>query len=135
MHKSIDEMLEAKEMVLAGEHREVLKTYRLFAEDSGWLARIKEAINTGLTAEASVEKVRNDTQARFGKQTNPYFRERLHDFNDLANRFLQHLLRKIGVINKEYLLEKFILFARNMGPAELLDYDRFQLSGLVLEGG
>ena len=135
MHKPIDEMLEAKEMVLAGQHREVLKTYRLFAEDAGWLARIKEAINTGLTAEAGVEKVRNDTQARFGKQTNPYFRERLHDFNDLANRFLQHLLGKNGVINKEDLPEKFILFARNMGPAELLDYDRFQLSGLVLEGG
>ena len=91
MHRSIDEMLKAKEMVLGGEHREVLKTYRLFAEDAGWLARIKEAINTGLTAEAAVEKVRNDTQARFGKQTNPYFRERLHDFNDLANRLLQHL--------------------------------------------
>ena len=40
MHKSIDEMLEAKEMVLAGDHREVFKTYRLFAEDAGWLARI-----------------------------------------------------------------------------------------------
>ena len=39
MHKSIDEMLEAKEMLLAGEHREVLKTYRLFAEHAGWLAR------------------------------------------------------------------------------------------------
>ena len=135
MHRSIDEMLEAKEMVLGGEHREVLETYRLFAEDAGWLARIKEAINTGLTAEAAVEKVRNDTQARFGKQTNPYFRERLHDFNDLANRLLQHLLGNNGVNNKEDLPEKFILFARNMGPAELLDYDRSQLSGLVLEGG
>ena len=99
------------------------------------MARIKEAINTGLTAEAGVEKVRNDTQARFGKQTNPYFRERLYNFNDLDNRFLQHLLGENGAINKEDLPEKFILFARNMGPAELLDYDRFQLSGQVLEGG
>ena len=72
MHKSIDELLETKELLAGGEHREILETYRLFAEDVGWLSRIKEAISTGLTAEAAVEKVRNDTQARFGKQQDPY---------------------------------------------------------------
>ena len=135
MYMAIDDLLKTKEMVPGGEHREVLETYRLFAEDVGWLSRIKEAINTGLTAEAAVEKVRNDTQARFGKQKDPYFRERLHDFNDLANRLLQHLIGKSGVNSKQDLPDKFILFARDMGPAELLDYNPSQLCGLVLEGG
>ena len=135
MHKSIDELLETKELLAGGEHREILETYRLFAEDVGWLSRIKEAITTGLTAEAAVEKVRNDTQARFGKQQDPYFKERLHDFNDLANRLLQHLGGRSDVIKKKDLPANFILFARNMGPAELLDYDPNLLRGLVLEGG
>ena len=66
MHGAIDAMLEASDVVNGGEHRDILETYRMFAEDAGWLARITEAINTGLTAEAAVEKVRNDTRARFG---------------------------------------------------------------------
>ena len=92
MHGAIDQMLEAKGVVEGGEHRDILETYRMFAEDAGWLAKISESINNGLTAEAAVEKVRNDTRARFRKQKDRYFRERLHDFDDLAHRLLQHLV-------------------------------------------
>ena len=135
MHGAIDEMLEATDVSAGGEHRDILETYRMFAEDAGWVARITEAVNTGLTAEAAVEKVRNDTRARFRKQTDPYFRERLHDFDDLANRLLHHLMGSSAEPEEEYLPDEIILFARNMGPAELLDYDRDRLRGLILEGG
>ncbi len=135
MHGAIDAMLEASDVAIGGEHRDILETYRMFAEDAGWLARITEAINTGLTAEAAVEKVRNDTRARFRKNTDPYFRERLHDFNDLANRLLHHLVEPVSDTAAKDLPSDLILFARNMGPAELLDYDRTRLRALVLEGG
>ena len=57
MHGAIDAMLQATDVANGGEHRDILETYRMFAEDAGWLARIGEAIDSGLTAEAAVEKV------------------------------------------------------------------------------
>ena len=135
MHGAIDQMLEAKDVVEGGEHRDILETYRMFAEDAGWLAKISESINNGLTAEAAVEKVRNDTRARFRKQTDRYFRERLHDFDDLAHRLLQHLVGANKTRKYTKSPTDIILIARNMGPAELLDYERTSLKGLVLEEG
>src|SRR5690606_39761722 len=57
---SIDDMLERREVAFEGEHREVLEAYRMFANDRGWVRRLEEAINNGLTAEAAVEKVQSD---------------------------------------------------------------------------
>jgi phosphotransferase system enzyme I (PtsP) len=86
---SIDDMLETEDLSHAGEHREVLQAYRMFANDRGWLQRMLEAVNTGLTAEAAVERVQNDTRARLQRAADPYIRDRLHDFDDLANRLLR----------------------------------------------
>ena len=136
MYGAIDQMLESDDLVQGGEHRDILEAYRMFAEDAGWLARIDEAIASGLTAEAAVEKVRNDTRARFRSQTDPYLRERLHDFDDLAHRLLQHLVGREAMSGDVGPMpDDIILIARNMGPAELLDYDRTKLKGLVLEEG
>lgn len=135
MHGALDAMLADRKMAGEGEHRDILETYRMIAEDAGWLSRISDAIGGGLTAEAAVERVHSDTRARFRNQSDPYLRERLHDFDDLANRLLQHLLGSNGNGSMEDLPDNIILFARTMGPAELLDYDRRKLKGLVLEDG
>ena len=73
----------------AGEHREVLEAYRMFAHDQGWLRRMREAVKGGLTAEAAVERVQNDTRARMLRQNDPYWRERLRDLDDLSDRLLR----------------------------------------------
>jgi phosphotransferase system enzyme I (PtsP) len=130
MHGALDVMLEATH----GEHRDILETYRMIAEDAGWIGRIEEAIDSGLTAEAAVQKVQNDLRARLIQATDPYLRERVHDLDDLANRLLQHLIGTSGPVQGE-LPERTILVARSMGPAELLDYDPARLKGLVLEEG
>lgn len=117
----------------AGEYREVLETFRLIANDRGWLRRLREAINTGITAEAAVERVQNDTRARMLRQTDPYLRERLHDLDELANRLLHQLTGQSLVASPDSLPDNAILVARSMGAAALLDYDRRQLRGLVLE--
>jgi len=135
MHGAIDQMLESKEVIISGEHKEILEAYKIFAEDSGWLAKISEAIKNGLTAEGAVDKVRNDTRARFRKQTDQYFRERMHDFDDLAHRLLQHLVGAEKANKKIKLPKDIVLIARNMGPAELLDYDKTSLKALILEKG
>lgn len=132
---SIDDLLDRGDMARDGEHREVLEAYRMFANDRGWVRRMEEAISNGLTAEAAVEKVQSDNRARMMRQQDPYLRERLHDFDDLAYRLLRELLGKpLGPVTEE-ISGDYIVVARNMGAAELLDYNRDNLRGLVLEEG
>ncbi|MGF9694647.1 phosphoenolpyruvate--protein phosphotransferase [Rhizobium sp. 0TCS1.26] len=132
---SIDDMLSRREVSQEGEHREVLETYRMFAHDQGWVRRMEEAIRNGLTAEAAVEKVQSDTKARMMRLTDPYLRERMHDFDDLANRLLRQLTGYSGRAFDDGFPTDAIIFARAMGAAELLDYPRENLRGLVLEDG
>ena len=135
MQRSIDRMLSSSELAHGGEHRDILETYRMFAEDRGWLGRIREAVESGLTAEAAVQKVRDDTRARMKQITDPYIRERLTDLEDLANRLQHHLSGGATTAAVETEAEDVVLVARNMGPAELMDYDRKRLRALVLEEG
>ncbi|MFO1058076.1 MAG: phosphoenolpyruvate--protein phosphotransferase [Dongiaceae bacterium] len=135
MHTALDDLLAASDIAGGGEHRDVLESYRMFAQDSGWLGRIAEAIRGGLTAEAAIQRVQDDTRARMSQIADPYLRERLHDFDDLANRLFQHLGGAVQTTPSGELPESFVLVARNMGPAELLDYDRRRLRGLALEEG
>src|SRR5690348_1912253 len=135
LRTSLDEMLEHGDVVEGGEHRDVLEAYRMFAYDRGWVHKLEEAVLTGLTAEAAVERVQSDTRARMLRQTDPYLRERLHDLDDLANRLMRQLTGRDHAPARESLPENAILVARSMGPAALLDYDRKRLRGLVLEEG
>ena len=132
---SIDKLIDRGDQAGPGEHREVLETFRMFAHDQGWLRRLREAVMTGLTAEAAVERVQNDARAKLQRRTDPYMRERLHDLDDLANRLLHQLTGQPFVTANDDLPDNAILVARTMGPAALLDYDRKKLRGLVLEEG
>ena len=132
---SIDELIERGDVAHHGEHREVLETFRMFAHDQGWLRRMREAVLSGLTAEAAVERVQSDNRARMLRQTDPYLRDRLHDLDDLANRLLHRLVGRDLVAERGSLPDNAIIVARSMGPAALLDYDRSRLRGLVLEEG
>ena len=132
MRHSLDLLIESGNMG-PGEHRDVLETFRLFAHDRGWLRRLREAVATGLTAEAAVERVQNDTRAKLQRQTEPYIRERLHDLDDLANRLLHQLTGQGFVGTHEELPANSVIVARSMGPAALLEYDRAKIRGLVLE--
>src|SRR5437588_9174356 len=133
LRSDLDVLLERGEVSDTGEHRDVLEAYRMFAYDRGWMHRLEEAVATGLTAEAAVERVQSDTRARMLRATDPYLRERLHDLDELANRLMHQLLGKDYAPARNSLPENAILIARSMGPAALLDYDRKRLRGLVLE--
>jgi phosphotransferase system, enzyme I, PtsP len=135
MRSDLDVLLERGEVADGGEHRDVLEAYRMFAYDRGWVHRLEEAVATGLTAEAAVERVQSDTRARMLRATDPYLRERLHDLDELANRLMHQLLGQDYAPARDRLPENAILVARAMGPAALLDYDRKRLRGLVLEEG
>ena len=115
------------------EQTEVLETYRMFANSKGWMRRMEEDISRGLSAEAAVEKEQSLARARMGKVTDSYLRERLSDLDDLSNRLLR-ILTGQGRDMGAKLPDDPILVARNIGPAELLDYGR-SLKGIILEAG
>jgi phosphotransferase system enzyme I (PtsP) len=135
MQRALDDMIATHDVAASGETREILETYRMFAEDHGWMQRMTEAIQTGLTAEAAVQRVQDETRRRMAQITDPYLRERLSDLEDLTNRLLRHLTGERSAARLADLPDDMVLVAHSMGPAELLDYDRRRLRAIVLEEG
>lgn len=135
LREQIEGIMGQAEFAGGGDHHEVLETYKMFAYDEGWLRRINEAIESGLTAEAAIDRVQAKTRARMRSIEDPYLRERLTDLDDLANRLLRIVAGQLGTAAQLGLGADTILIARNLGPAELLEYDRRWLKGVVLEEG
>ncbi len=136
LRDSLDEMLSHEHLSGAGEHRDVLEAYQMFAHDRGWERRLREAVQSGLTADAAVDRVRNSQRAKMLQQNEAFWRERQRDFDDLSDRLMRILAgRSGGPIEPQEMPPDTILVSRTMGPAELLDYDRTRLRGLVVEDG
>ncbi len=135
----IDQLRAAVDNMLVGarsvdpEQAQMLEAYRMFANSSGWLRRMKADIENGLSAEAAVEKEQSLARARLAKSPDPYLRERLHDLDDLSNRLLR-ILTGQGADVRADMPENPILVARNIGPGELLEYGK-KIKGIVLEEG
>lgn len=135
MREQIDRMASQAEFGVGGEHDEVIETYKMFAYDEGWSRRINEAIDSGLTAEAAIERVQQRTRMRMRQIDDPLLRDRMHDLEDLSNRLLRIVSGQMGTAAQMGLRQDSILIARNLGPAELLEYDKRRLKGVVLEEG
>ncbi|MBL8567429.1 MAG: phosphoenolpyruvate--protein phosphotransferase [Hyphomicrobiaceae bacterium] len=136
LRAGLDEMLGHQQLASDGDHRDVLEAYRMFAHDRGWERRLREAVQSGLTAEAGVERVQNSARARMLRQADAYWAERQRDFDDLSDRLLRILAgRSSGSHLPVDMPSDTVLVARTMGPAELLDYDPAKLRGLVIEDG
>jgi len=135
MREQIDHMAREAEFGTTGEHQEILETYRMFAYDEGWSRRINEAIDSGLTAEAAIERVQQRMRARMRDIDDPLLQERMHDLEDLSNRLLRIVSGRMGTAAQTGLAHDTVLIARNLGPAELLEYDRRRLKAVLLEEG
>jgi phosphotransferase system, enzyme I, PtsP len=132
LQAQIDEMLDGHQAVL-GPSYDLLETYKMLAYSRSWNHSLTEAVKSGVTAEVAVERVRNEQRAGLGQARDPYLRERVHDLEDLNDRLLRHLAGDGG--KARVLPDDAILIARNLGPAELLEYDRGKLKGILLEEG
>ena len=135
MRDQIDRMTREADFGVAGEHQDILAMYKMFAYDEGWIRRINEAIESGLTAEAAIERVQQRTRMRMREIGDPLLADRMHDLEDLSNRLLRIVSGQLGTAAQLGLRQDSILIARNLGPAELLEYDRRRLKGVVLEEG
>ena len=135
LQESFDRHMQDAKMEEGDEKRELIETYLLFTQDRGWLSRIDEAIGSGLTAEAGVKKVQEELRAKMSQLASPYIKERIQDLEDLSNHLLQVLLGKELTPSALELPDEFILVARTLGPAELLNYDHKRIKGLIIEEG
>ncbi len=132
MRLSVDAMVTIDAGAMMGEPRDVLETYRLLAHDPAWAERLREGVQSGLTAEASIDRARREHRARLEKATDPYLRERLFDLEDLDNRLLRALAGENGQGRREF-GEGSVLVARRLGPADLLEYRQSGLAGILIE--
>lgn len=128
LRSSVDTMLSSDD--LGSVSREVLETYRLFAYDRGWKERLRAAVFSGMNAESAVDHVQGENRSRMQQARSPYLRERLHDLDDLSFRLLRHLSGEPD--KRPDIPDEAIIIARFMGPADLLEYDRAKIRGLVL---
>jgi phosphotransferase system enzyme I (PtsP) len=110
--------------------REVLEAYRLVAADAGWLKRVADVIDSGLSAEAAVQRVAGELHDRMRRIADPYLRERLSDLEDLAGRLLGALA---GDQSRPEVPPNGILLARRLGPAELLDWHAAGIQAVAVE--
>ncbi len=133
LREQVDEMTSLARLSASAEQREVVETYRMFANSRGWINRIKSHIRDGLSAGAAVEMEQSNYRARLGQASDAYLKERLNDLDDLSNRLLRTLTGQ-GMNNPADMPEDPILVARQVGPGELLEYGR-DLKGVVLESG
>ncbi len=132
LRSSVDDMLSGNQS-LSGEQKQVLEAYRMFANSRSWKRRMEEDVSNGLSAEAAVEKEQSLARTRLTRSGDAYMRERLSDLDDLSNRLLR-ILTGQGSDTGAEMPDNPILVARNIGPAELLDYGK-TLKGIVLEEG
>jgi phosphotransferase system, enzyme I, PtsP len=129
---ALQEMLDGDPGRISGVSREVLETFSMLAADPSWELKLKHGVRAGLSADAAVERVRGEHRAKFKAATDPYLKERLHDLEDLDNRLLRALAGVDAAVRK--MPDNAILVARELGPAELLDYGE-RLKGVALEEG
>lgn len=116
------------------EHRDVLEAFSMFAHDRGWQKKLHEAIETGLTAEAAIERVQQQNRERMAGVRDSYLRERMQDLEDLGQRLIR-IIQGVDENLHETLTEASILIARNLSATDLLDYDHQFLKGILLEEG
>ena len=136
LQTSIDNLIREAELDDAAEQREIMESYRMFAHDKGWIKQLSEAVHGGLTAEGAVKKVQEQLQAKLAGMSSQYLRERMQDLDDLSQRLLQHLTGQTNIAaSARDLPPRFVLVAHDLGPAEMLEYGRHRLKGIILEEG
>lgn len=131
MQEAIDQLVEDSAEENA---RDVLETYRMFAHDKGWLNAIHQDIKAGLTAESAVQNSLNTLSKKMLAHGDLLLRERIVDLEDLSRRLLKYLTGQQDAPLTTH-LDGIIVVAKALGPAELLEYGRYGIKGLLLEEG
>lgn len=119
------------------ESREILDVHLLLACDPGWKRQLRERIQEGMTAVMAVDQTLQSIREKLERKgTQSHWQEKMNDFEDLSGRLKRHLVGSDAseILESESLEgdSPIVVVADRIGPAELLDYDRSRLVGLVL---
>jgi phosphotransferase system enzyme I (PtsP) len=115
------------------ESKDILETYRLLANDPAWKGKLIHMVESGMSPLEAVDESLNVIRETFnakGKDT--IWQQRIGDFEDLAARLKRHISKEAKPTAIDVSDSPIIVVADRIGPAELLDYDRDRLAGLVL---
>ena len=136
LNASLDRMLASDVSAIFGEPREVLEAFKMLANDPMWAMRLEDAVKSGLSAEAAVDRSRREHRSKLEHVKDPYLRERLNDLEDLDNRLLRvlsgHAFSPPNGKDRDTDRAE-VLIARRLGPAELLEYRNSGLAAIILE--
>lgn len=134
MNADLDEKF-AQTKLGIGEHADILDAYKMFAKDKGWYQKIYNNVESGLTAEAAVERSYEDMWNRLSGTTDNYLKERLSDLRDVADRLQSYLSGDYSGVDESEDYNNIVVIAQTMGPADLMDYDYKKIKGLLIEEG
>jgi phosphotransferase system enzyme I (PtsP) len=112
--------------------RDIFDVHLMMANDPGWKRQLRQRIHAGMTAAVAIDQTLNSIRETFkGEGMQSHWYERISDFEDLSSRLKRHLagFNIPGILVDE---SAIIVVADRIGPAELLDYDRSRLTGLIL---
>jgi phosphotransferase system enzyme I (PtsP) len=131
LHSEIDALQKSIDSIDDKESTEIFEAYKMFSQDRGWLTQIEKSIEQGLTAEAAAAQAIKKIRDRVKQSKDPYFRDRLWDFEDLSSRLLRAIKQKQS--SHAEISQPIILIAEHLGPADLLEYQRYDLKGIIIQ--
>lgn len=118
------------------EAQDLLDVYLALANDPSWKRQLRERVQSGEGAFHAVDQTLQVIRGKLEEQgAHSLWQTRIHDFEDLSRRLKRHL-SGIPSLAKEQLVKGkkgIVVIAEHISPAELLEYDRRRLVGLILE--
>ncbi|MES2253266.1 MAG: putative PEP-binding protein [Pseudomonadota bacterium] len=119
----------------AGDEKNIFDSLRLLVHDRGWERRLIQCIENGDRCEDAILNVLNAMRLQFSKEK--FWQSRLCEFEDLSKRLLtclQTLAWTPAVPVHVKSDSPLIVVATSLSPADLIDYHRHNLVGLILAG-
>ncbi|MEN6371807.1 MAG: phosphoenolpyruvate--protein phosphotransferase [Armatimonadota bacterium] len=111
----------------------VLCAHLAIVDDIAFLREINSLIDGGMTAGKAVAETVETFAEEFETMENEYLRERAIDIRDIGLQLLESMNCCISGQQAVILTEPSVLVAKSLAPRQLLELDRKQLRGLILE--
>ncbi|HUO04498.1 MAG TPA: phosphoenolpyruvate--protein phosphotransferase [Candidatus Binataceae bacterium] len=110
----------------------IFDAHRLILEDEAFTGRIREAIDSGYSAESALFRVIDELTASMLASADGYLRERAADFRDVGHRVLRHLHHedKKGAFTKPT-----VIVADELTLSQLTMVSHEKLAGIALQSG
>ena len=113
----------------------VFESHLMMLEDPSLIGAAERLVREErLNAEAAVRRTVDQARAQFARMNDPYFRERVRDFDDLERRILSALTGFGGSPHLE-LKTPSVVVADDLTPSETVRLPREYVLGFAMDGG